>query len=104
MVSMLPIAWLVVWPWWAVAALIVAVVVVTLRWRVPQPRELQLRDHQLTVVSEQVQTLERPGRVLRLGPWLAMQTPKGWVHLFDDQAPQDQLQPIYQWLWVHRLK
>lgn len=102
--SLLPVVWLVSWPWWGRCLLALAIIVLLRGWRLPQIRQLQLRDNVLTVVAGEVQTMEKPGRVLRLGPWLALQTPKGWLHLFDDQAPRAQLQPVYQWLWVNRVR
>ncbi len=103
-VNLLPVVWLVSWPWWARAMLLAVIVLSLCRWRVPLINELHLREGVLTVVARQVQTLEKPGRVLRLGPWLALQTPKGWLHLFEDQASREDLQPIYQWLWVSRVR
>ena len=56
----------------------------------------------LTVMGEHTQVMEQPLRVIRHGPWLAMQTPKGWLHVFADQASVAELQPFYQWLWTNR--
>ncbi len=102
--SLLPVVWLVMWPWWMKGLLVLSVLLLLRGWRVPHITRMQLRDNVLTVSGEREQRLERPGRVMRLGPWLAMQTPKGWLHLFEDQAPREQLQPIYQWLWVNRVR
>lgn len=100
--SLLPVVWLVMWPWWAQGLLVLLIIMLLRGWRLPLIDELTLQDDTLMVAADTVQVLERPGRVLRLGPWLALQTPRGWLHLFEDQAPREQLQPIYQWLWMHR--
>ncbi|MGB2248015.1 MAG: hypothetical protein ACPH3N_10105 [Alcanivorax sediminis] len=102
--SLVPVVWLVMWPIWAKGLLVLAIILLLRGWRVPTLTELRLREGALTLVGDRVQTLETPGRVIRLGPWLAMQTPQGWVHLFEDQASRSQLQPVYQWLWVNRVK
>lgn len=102
--SLLPVVWLVSWPWWGKGVLLLAIVLLLQRWRLAQITELELRDSVLTVIGDQVQSLEKPGRVYRVGPWLALQTPRGWLHLFEDQGSREQLQPIYQWLWVNRVK
>ncbi|WP_237440373.1 hypothetical protein [Alcanivorax sp. DP30] len=102
--SVAPVVWLVAWPWWAKSLLLLAIVLLLRGWRLPVIGMMELRESMLTVSTHKVQVLERPGRVIRLGPWLAMQTPKGWLHLFEDQAPPEQLQPIYQWLWVNRVR
>lgn len=101
---LLPVVGLVGWPWWGKGLLLLVIAVCLHRWRLPQIRQLQLRDNVLTVVADEVQVITSPGRVIRLGPWLAMQTPAGWLNLFEDQAPREQLQPIYQWLWLNRVK
>ena len=101
--SLLPVVWLVMWPWWAKGVLLLLIIVLLRRWRLPLIDELTLQDGTLTVSGVTAQVLERPGRVIRLGPWLALQTPRGWLYLFEDQAPRDKLQPIYQWLWMKRV-
>ncbi|MCG8394560.1 MAG: hypothetical protein MI745_15895 [Pseudomonadales bacterium] len=89
-------------PWWASVLLLAALPLLLRGWSPPQPRRLELRDGVLTVIGRRVQVLDKPGRVLRLGPWLAIQTPKGWLHVFEDQAPRQELQPFYQWFWANR--
>ena len=91
-------------PWWASGALVASLPLLLQGWRPTEVRTLAMQDGALWVSSHRKvqQQLERPGRVLRLGPWLALQTPRGWWHLFEDQAPLEQLQPYYQWLWLNR--
>ncbi|MEQ3723317.1 hypothetical protein [Alcanivorax sp.] len=86
----------------ATLLLLVALPWLVLGWRLPQPETLELHAQTLTVAGKHTQVMERPLRVIRHGPWLAMQTPKGWLHVFEDQAPVAELQPFYQWLWVKR--
>lgn len=89
-------------PGWAMLVLLGGLPVMLLGWRLPQPEALELHAQTLTVMGKHTQVMEQPLRVIRHGPWLAMQTPKGWLHVFADQAPVAELQPFYQWLWTNR--
>lgn len=89
-------------PGWAMLLLLVALPVLVRGWRLSQPVGLELHAQRLTITGRHTQVMERPMRVIRHGPWLALQTPKGWLHVFADQAPVAELQPFYQWLWVNR--
>lgn len=86
---------------------LLSVVVTQYALRDWQPRlvsQLRLENSGLWVTSDAlgVQLIAHPERVLRAGPWLALQTPKGWLHVFADQAPLARLQPFYQWLWLEQ--
>mgnify|MGYP000297723156 FL=1 len=89
-------------PWWASALMLVALPLLVWGGRPAQLAQMELHEQRLTLIGRHWQELESPRRVLRAGPWMAIQTPKGWLHLFDDQAPREQLQPFYQWLWTNR--
>lgn len=89
-------------PAWAMLVLLGVLPVLVRSWRLPQPEALELDAQGVTIIGRHKQVMERPLRVIRHGPWLAMQTPKGWLHVFADQAPVAELQPFYQWFWVKR--
>lgn len=89
-------------PWWALVLLLLVLPLLVRGWQPPQLSQMELHEQGLTLIGRHWQELEQPRRVLRVGPWMAIQTPKGWLHLFDDQAPRAQLQPFYQWLWTNR--
>ncbi|EKF73946.1 hypothetical protein A11A3_11332 [Alcanivorax hongdengensis A-11-3] len=87
--------------WWKLLLWVLAVGALR-TWRPALVRRLYWRDGELTVTGAQVHTLAPPYRLVRLGPWLGLQTRRGWLHLFADQASAGDLQPFYQWLWVNR--
>ena len=89
-------------PWWASVLMLLALPLLVWRWRPAQLAQMEIHEQRLTLIGRHWQELESPRRVLRAGPWMAIQTPKGWLHLFDDQAPREQLQPFYQWPWTNR--
>ncbi|MDX1805208.1 MAG: hypothetical protein R3292_14150 [Alcanivorax sp.] len=91
-------------PWWWMVLLWVLAAGVVRRWQPPLVRQLYWYEQQLSVTGRHAQLLLPPYRVVRCGPWLALHTPRGWLHLFADQAPAAQLQPFYQWLWVNRCR
>ena len=78
-------------PWWALVLLLAALPLLVRGWQPAQLSQMELHEQRLTLIGRHWQELERPRRVLRAGPWMAIQTPKGWLHLFDDQAPREQL-------------
>ncbi|MGB1923013.1 MAG: hypothetical protein ACPHM2_07285, partial [Alcanivorax sp.] len=70
-------------PWWALVLLLLALPLLVRGWQPPQLSQMELHEQGLTLIGRHWQELEQPRRVLRVGPWMAIQTPKGWLHLFD---------------------
>lgn len=90
-------------PLWGQALTFLLVLIAVRYWRLPVVRQLQWQgDGTLRVTGKRAQQIAPPYRVWRLGPWFALATPHGWLHLFADQASNERLQPFYQWLWVNR--